>query len=161
MSERSERGPSDPAAGQERTSTSLLRPRDVAPDDLDAPFWQGCVEHRFLVHRCIVCGQAYWPASCCVDHGSAAMEWQPASGRGEVHTYTVVHHRYDPSFAADLPYAIAVVRLDEGPFFHSDIVGCDPADVHVGMRVHVEFHTLDDVTVIPHFAPDDQPEGVS
>ena len=33
--------------------------------------------------------------------------------------------------------------------------------VHTHAYVHVEFHALDDVTVIPHFAPDDQPEGVS
>jgi uncharacterized OB-fold protein len=93
------------------------------------------------------------------------MRWMPASGRGEVHTYTVVHHVYDPSWADKIPYVIAVVRLDEGPFFHSDLVGCDPADVHVGMRVEVGFERLDDDTadtgdtgetddtVIPRFHP--------
>jgi len=136
----------------------VLRPADVAPDDLDAPFWEACREQRFLLHVCSACGRAYWPASTCIDHGSVRMRWQTGSGRGEVHTHTVVHHAYDPGLADRIPYAIAVVRLDEGPFFHTDIVGCDPAEVAVGMRVHVVWDHLDDETVIPRFAPD--PTGV-
>jgi len=130
-----------------------LRPRDVVRDDLDAPFWDGCLERRFLVHRCGTCDRAYWPASCCIDHGSAAMTWQDASGLGVVHTYTVVHHAYVPELADRIPYVLAVVQLDEGPFFHTDIVDCDVAAVHVGQRVAVVFDAVDDETVIPRFAP--------
>lgn len=137
-------------------SEHVLRPGDVAPDDLDAAFWEGCRAHRFLVHRCGRCGRAYWPASTCVDHGSADMVWEPASGHGEVFTYTVVHHAYAPEYLDRLPYALAVVQLDEGPFFHTDIVGCAPSDVHVGMRVRVVFESVDDDTVIPHFTPSDR-----
>ena len=49
--------------------------------------------------------------------------WVPASGTGEVFTYTVFHHAYDPRFADRVPYTLAVVQLDEGPFFHTDVVG--------------------------------------
>jgi uncharacterized OB-fold protein len=132
---------------------NVLRPQDVAPDELDMPFWDACRDGQFLLHHCAVCGRAYWPASTCVDHGADAMQWQPGSGRGEVHTFTVVHHAYDPALADRVPYALAVVKLDEGPFFHSNIVGCDPASVHVGMRVEAVFDHLDDDTVIPRFAP--------
>jgi uncharacterized OB-fold protein len=132
---------------------SMLRPQDVAPDELDAPFWDGCRDHRFLLHRCSACGRAYWPASTCIDHGAAAMHWHPGSGRGEVHTFTVVHHPYDPGVADRVPYALAVVKLDEGPFFHSDIVECDPTTVHIGMRVEVVYDHIDHDTVIPRFAP--------
>ena len=132
----------------------VMRPMDFVPDELDAPFWEGCKQRVFLVHRCMTCGRAYWPASTCIDHGSSAMEWQPATGRAEVFTYTVVHHAYDRALADKLPYAVAVVKLDEGPFFHTDIVGCDPGAVHVGMRVRVTYDAIDDETVIPHFTPD-------
>lgn len=141
-----------------------MGPADVAPDDLDDPFWEACRDHVFLVHRCTACGRAYWPCSTCVDHGSGSMEWQPASGRAEVFTYTVVHHPYDASLADRLPYVAAVVRLDEGPFFHTDIVGCDPAEVYVGMRVQVVFDRLeprpgepDPAVVIPRFEPEEDP----
>ena len=131
-----------------------LRPRDVAADALDEPFWQACREQRFTLHRCTACGRAYWPASCCIEHGSAHMEWRDASGRGEVHTYTIVHHPFDPSLSERVPYALAVVKLDEGPFFHTDLVGCELSRVHVGMRVGVVWDRLDAETVIPRFAPE-------
>lgn len=136
----------------------LLRPGDVAPDALDEPFWQACRERRFILHRCTACGRAYWPASCCIEHGSAAMQWQDASGRGAVHTYTIVHHAYDPALADRIPYALAVVQLDEGPFFHTDLVGCELAQVRVGMRVEVVWDRIDENTVIPRFTPEARSE---
>lgn len=129
-----------------------LGPSDAMVDELDLPFWRACADEQFLVHRCDSCGRAYWPASCCIEHGGATMQWVPASGRGVVHTYTVFHHAYDPSFADRLPYVIAVVTLDEGPFFHSDIVECAPEAVHVGMAVEVVYEHLEEWTM-PHFRP--------
>ena len=128
-------------------------PRDAAPDALDDPFWAGCLRHELLVHRCGVCQRAYWPASSCIDHGATAMAWQRASGRGRVHTYTVFQHPYDPAFKNRLPYVVAVIELDEGPFLHSDVVECEPDDVRVGLAVEVVYEDVDDQTVIPHFRP--------
>lgn len=136
-----------------------MHPLDLAPDELDLPFWEGCQRKVFLLHRCTACGRAYWPASTCLDHGLSNMQWQPASGRGEVFTYTVAYHAYDPSMADRLPYAVGVVKLDEGPFFHTDFVGCDAADVRVGLRVEATFEHIDDETVIPHFRPISEEES--
>jgi uncharacterized protein len=130
-----------------------ILPWQVAPDDLDDPFWDGCTRHRFLVHRCRECERAYWPASSCVDHGSRAMHWEPARGTGTVFTYTVFHHSYDPRFADRIPYAIAVVQLDEGPFFHTDIVECAPSEVAIGLRVEAVFEEAGEGWVLPHFRP--------
>jgi len=74
-----------------------------------------------------------------------------------VSTYTVVHHPYDPALADVVPYAVVVVSLDEGPLFHSDLVGCPVDDVAVGLRVEVTWEVVDDTTVIPHFRPRRQP----
>lgn len=124
-----------------------------APDHLDLPFWEATREHRLLVHRCGRCGRSYWPATCCVEHGGDAMEWVPASGRGTLHTWTVYHHAYTPEFADRVPYVVAVVRLDEGPFMHTGIAGCDPDALTVGMPVEVAFEDRDDGTALPHFRP--------
>jgi uncharacterized OB-fold protein len=72
---------------------------------------------------------------------------------GVVHTYTVFHHAFDPLFADRLPYVIAVVALEEGPFFHTDIVDCAPDAMHVGMPVEVVYEHVDDDCVVPHFRP--------
>ncbi len=132
--------------------TPLLPPH-VGADELDDPFWDGCRRHEFLLHVCRECSRAYWPAASCIDHGWAPMEWRPSSGRGEVFTYTVFHHAYMPWLADRVPYAIAVVRLDEGPFFHTDIVGCAPSEVAIGLRVEAVFEEAGEGWVLPHFRP--------
>src|SRR3546814_8051219 len=68
--------------------------RNLGGDILDLPFWEACRDGRFLLHRCNVCGRHYWPASRCVVHGAQSMAWLPASGRGTLYTYTVMHHAY-------------------------------------------------------------------
>jgi len=135
------------------------RPEDVAPDDLDDPFWAGCRRGDFLLHRCDECGRHYWPASTCVEHGAVAMTWVPGSGRGVVHTWTVFHRVYAPHLAERVPYVIAVVRLDEGPFFHTDLADCPPGQVTSGMPVEVRFDASAPGTPIPRFAPLARPDG--
>jgi uncharacterized OB-fold protein len=128
-------------------------PGDVVADDLDQLFWDACRDHRFLVQRCARCGLFYWPASCCTVHGSAAMEWVEASGRGQVHTYAVIHQSYRRTFL-DVPYNVAVVRLDEGPLFHTSIIDC--IKVEVGLRVQVAFVDYESFT-LPLFRPSQTP----
>lgn len=106
--------------------------------DPDAPFWEAWAEgERFLLHRCRVCGRQDWPATCCPEHGLAPMAWVESSGAGAVDTYTVFARAYTKEMASEVPYTIAVVRLDEGPYFHTRIVGAPPQAVTTGMRVHI------------------------
>ena len=112
---------------------------DIAPlvqGDRDQPFWDAWADgERFLLHRCATCGRHEWPATCCIDHGLAPMAWVETSGAGVVDTFTIFHRAYAKELADQLPYAVAVVRLDEGPYFHTRIVGTTPDTVTTGMRV--------------------------
>jgi acetyl-CoA acetyltransferase len=85
--------------------------------------------------------------------------WEPTvvSGRGSVVGFTVNHHLWHPSF--EPPYAIAVVALAEDPGVRltTSIVGCDPADVHVGQDVVVRFEQHEDVW-LPLFEPTGAPD---
>ena len=131
--------------------TSRPLPSEAVADPLDQPFFDACAREEFLLHRCDVCAAHYWPASCCVDHGGANMSWQPASGRGVVETYTVFHRQYHPAF--ETPYVVAVVRLEEGPYFHTNLVECDPQDVDAGMEVEATFISVSDDEKLPVFRP--------
>lgn len=126
----------------------------ITKGDVDQPFWEACARGQFLVHRCSVCGRSYWPASCCIQHGARAMRWVPAGGQGEVHTYTIFHHAYRPSWKDRVPYVVAVVKLREGPFYHARIVGCPIEQVRTGMAVELVFETQDDGGVLPVFRPE-------
>jgi uncharacterized OB-fold protein len=122
-------------------------------DVLDLPFWEACRDGRFLLHACGICGRHYWPASRCVVHGDAQMRWIAASGRGTLYTYTVMHHAYTAAMKGRTPYVVAVVQLDEGPYFHSNLRDCTPDDVKIGMRLEATMVEHDNGLVAPVFRP--------
>jgi hypothetical protein len=57
------------------------------------------------------------------------------------------------AFAADVPYVVALVTLDEGPQMMTNIVGCSPETVHIGMPVHVTFEDWTEEISVPKFKP--------
>lgn len=77
---------------------------------------------------------------------------EPTSGRATVAAFTINVHQWLPSFPP--PYVIAIVDLDDAPGVRltTNVVGCDPSTVHIGMPVQVEFDHVDDVWV-PVFRP--------
>ena len=130
--------------------------------DLDiAPFWDGLGRHEFLLNRCSQCDAWYWPASYCRHHANlpwrANMEWQPSSGLGVIHAYNVHYVAFRKEFEDFLPLPYALILLDEGPMFGTNIVDIDPDDVRIGLRVGIKY--VDVVTAsgreltMPMFAP--------
>jgi uncharacterized OB-fold protein len=120
------------------------RPR-IGPDN--APFWQGCREHRLLLPTCRACGKAHLPPGpVCPFCFADEIEWQLASGRGRISTWTRVHKAWFPAFAAATPYTVVQVELDEGPRLTSQLVGVGAGDrpIAIGQRVEVVFTEVDD-----------------
>jgi uncharacterized protein len=74
-----------------------------------------------------------------------------ASGRGKVLSFTVVRRPVSPAFAQEIPYIVALVTLEEGPQMMTNIVGCAPEDVTIGMPVEVIFEDWTDTISIPKF----------
>jgi uncharacterized OB-fold protein len=107
-------------------------------------------EHRFVLPRCAACGEFRFPPRLRCPHcGQTRTEWVAASGRGTVYSFVVVHQRLHPAFDANLPYAVALVQLEEGPRMLAMLIESDPAEVRVDAPVEVVFQTLDDELVIP------------
>ncbi|GAB3187250.1 Zn-ribbon domain-containing OB-fold protein [Nesterenkonia suensis] len=66
------------------------------------------------------------------------MEWQAVSGSANLWSWVVVHQRYLPEFENELPYVVAFVQLDEGPFLMSTVVGASPDELDVGDELVLE-----------------------
>jgi uncharacterized OB-fold protein len=80
-----------------------------------APYFDGLASSEFRLPWCRGCGRPhFYPRSACPYCWGEDYDWRPASGRGRIHTYTVVRANSPSSFQARLPYAIAIVELDEG-----------------------------------------------
>lgn len=130
-------------------------PPELTPDT--APFWQGCARGQLLITRCKACGfYLHPPRPACRRCRSMDVEPVPVSGRGTIHTFTVAHHAFVPGLP--VPYVIAIVELDEqaGLRMTTNVVDCDPSEVHIGMRVEVVFAPIagrEDIAV-PHVRPE-------
>jgi uncharacterized OB-fold protein len=86
-----------------------------------------------------------------VQCGSTDLEFVDASGQGEVYSHTTVHRSPLPD--VEVPYVVALVRLDEGPVLLTNIVDCPPDDVRCDMRVEVSWRALSDGRNLPVFRP--------
>ncbi len=121
---------------------AYTKPRPNIDHDIK-PFWDGLREHKFLLMRCKTCGEWYWPAAYCRHHEGKPfmqdMEWTEASGKGTVFVYNIHHVAFNPAFNDDIPYVLALIELDEGPMFGTNIIGCKPEDVSIGMRVEIVY----------------------
>jgi hypothetical protein len=52
-----------------------------------------------------------------------------------------------------VPYNVVVVELEEGPFFHANVVDCPNEAIHIGMPVEVVFDDVSDEVTLPRFRP--------
>ncbi len=133
----------------------MSHPRPLAPSVLTRPFWEATAEGRFLIQRCPGCQAAiFYPRPSCPECGRADPGWEAASGKATVHTFSIARRPTHPKFTGDEPYVVAIVQLDEGPLVTTNIVGCDPGDVRIGMAVEVTFDEVGpDGFALPFFAP--------
>ena len=74
-----------------------------------------------------------------------------SSGNGTVLSWTIVRHPVSEAYADDIPYVIALIKLQEGPTMMSSIIDFDPESVRSGMRVEVSFQDWTDEVSMPMF----------
>ena len=122
-------------------------------------YWEGCGRHQLVLQRCRDCGTVqHRPRALCVSCFSDGIEHFAASGRGTVHTFTVTYQNGLAAFREACPYVLAYVALEEGPQLMTNIVGCDPEAVCIGMPGVVEFCDVDHdptegAVAVPRFRP--------
>ncbi|HEY7709022.1 MAG TPA: Zn-ribbon domain-containing OB-fold protein [Candidatus Entotheonella sp.] len=118
-------------------------PRPLNPE-LTRPFWEAAKRHELVMPRCKTCDQLFfYPRSECPRCLGSDLEWVPVSGRGRLHSFTIINQPVNAAFRDDVPYVYAVVQLIEGPRMISNLVECDVESVSVDMPVEAVF---DDVT---------------
>jgi uncharacterized OB-fold protein len=118
------------------------------------PFWNAARERRLVLPQCRSCGSLDFPVpETCRHCLNREFDWIEAHGRGEIYSFVVMHQVYDPAFAPRVPYAVVCVELEEGPRIVSNLVGCEPSAIRIGMSVTVDFQTLGREMPLPVFRP--------
>ena len=76
------------------------------------------------------------PRDVCPSCGKEARELYTFSGRGEVYSYTTIYEA--PSgFEQQVPYTVALIRLEEGPMVTAQLTDVSPEEVQIGMPVEM------------------------
>jgi len=123
-------------------------------DQFSQAYWNAAGEGTLLIQRCRTCGRyQFYPRGHCVHCFAPDPEWTPASGRGRLHTYAIIRRTPNAEFAAECPYVLAIIELDEGPRMTARIVG-QADDIGCDQRVHVVFTPAGRAGALPNFALD-------
>ncbi len=104
-------------------------------------FYNYCAERKLMGVRCAKCGAISCPprAIChrCLNDQSS---WVEFSGRGKLLTYTIIH--FPPTqFQALAPYAVGIVKLEEGPQLSTMIKNVKVEEIRIGMSLQVDYET--------------------
>jgi uncharacterized OB-fold protein len=125
-------------------------------DELSAETAPGVVYDRFLAdgilayQRCLDCGQAvFHPRVLCRFCGSDSMRWHRSAGRGTVYAVTTLHPRDEAA------YNVSLVDIDEGFRMMSNVIGIEPSEVRIGVRVRLEIQQVGDEP-LPLFRPEER-----
>ena len=124
------------------------------PDGLTAEFYGHLAAGKLALQRCDACH--VWrhpPRILCGQCGSSSWQWTPTSGRGSVYTWTVTHQMLVPPFADDLPYAVVVVELEEGPRLVTAVRGIEHAALRLGLPVELRIAHVSDTIALHYFVP--------
>lgn len=113
------------------------------------PFWDATESGKLLLPVCGDCSQYHWyPRPFCPHCYSFNVKWQEATGKGKVHTSSLMRR-------AKEPYIVAAIELDEGPIILSNIISDDFSRAAIGARVRVGFEYLNGSDRrMPVFFPD-------
>lgn len=115
-------------------------------------FWTSGADGVLRFLRCTGCGYyLHPPVPRCPKCGGTDVAPEAVSGDATVLTYTVNHHPWD---GGSEPYVIAIVGIPEQDDVRltTNIVGCAPDEITIGMPVRVTFEHRDPVW-FPLFEP--------
>lgn len=119
----------------------------------NTPFWTGGARGALLIQQCEACSfYIHPPTGFCPSCESRRTRYKPVSGHAEIVTFTINHKAWFPNLKT--LYVLALVALAEQPDVRlaTNIEGCAPEDVFIGMPVRVFFEQAGDIWV-PLFKP--------
>lgn len=130
------------------------RPLPSLDEPDTAPFWQATKAHELRYQVCDDCDAiVFYPRRHCTGCLGSALSWKVSKGEGEIYSFSLVQLSRHPFFGQQVPYAIALVDLDEGFRMLTNVVGIEgQAPLSVGQRVTLEWEDHDEVA-IPLFHP--------
>jgi uncharacterized OB-fold protein len=127
----------------------------ITTSPVTEPFWQAAKEKRLVACRCGACGTFRMPPTpFCPQCRSSDRQWPELPGTATVYSFAVCERSPYPD-VEDFTYVPVVVELDGAPGARlvSNLIGVEPRQVSIGMRVQVEWNPIQDDWLLPVFRP--------
>lgn len=104
-------------------------------------FYKFVSEKKLMAAKCKKCGTMLLPPRpMCTKCFSSDLEWVELKNKGKLLTYTVIHVS-SKQFESLIPYAVGIVKLEDGPKLPGMIQDVEPEKISVGMSLEVDFDT--------------------
>ena len=105
-------------------------------------YWRNEVpRYRLQGEKCTQCGAKYFPARPVCTCGSTEFKPYKLAERGEVVTWTVISNA-PIGFQKYVPYAVALIELEDGCKLLSQVVDISHEDITAGLKVEAVFRKI-------------------
>lgn len=120
------------------TTTAAQLITGLDPDS-DA-YWTAIDGGELPVERCLACDTRFLlPLPSCPECGSDDLTKIMSTGTGSLYTWVIVNYAFDEDLAAQTPYVIGAVELDEGARIFARVEGIDHQQLLPDQRLRATF----------------------
>ena len=100
--------------------------------------------YRYEAARCKGCGKIHFPPHLvCSQCRGREFDKTTLAQRGSIETFTVI--RVAPTgFGDQAPYAVAVIKLEDGVKLTAQVVDCDVEQLQIGQPLRLEFRRVNE-----------------
>jgi len=117
-----------------------MKVSEILPFTIES-FYKLVAQRKLMAAKCKKCGSLHAPPRpVCTKCYGKELEWVELGNRGKLLTYTVIYVS-PKQFETLTPYAVGIVKLEEGPQLPGMIRGVDLDKIRVGMDLTVDFDT--------------------
>ncbi|MCL4489799.1 MAG: Zn-ribbon domain-containing OB-fold protein [Chloroflexi bacterium] len=93
--------------------------------------------YRLEGAACTVCGAKFFPPRpVCAECKSANLQPFEFSGHGALYSFTTLYQA-PLGYEGNLPYAVGMIKLDEGPMIEAQLTDVNLEDLKIGQRVEM------------------------
>jgi uncharacterized OB-fold protein len=123
------------------------------PDE--RPYWEATKRHELALQHCGHCDKLiHPPRPGCPHCGGDETDWVTLGREisGRVYSLVTVHRAFDPSFADDVPYLVALCDVDQAPGVRlvANVLGADEG-FEIGSRVEMLWEDRNEESTVPQW----------
>lgn len=113
----------------------------LTEDPITGPWFRGLLDGKFTCQRCNACEEYRWPPlPVCPECRTPGGDWVEVRPTGTVWSHVTYHRALQRSLADQVPYAVLVIDLDDGPQIVGRLQDLSTSP-EVGARVEAVFVT--------------------